>query len=251
MSFSWIKKKFSTSIIAHRGFSELYPENTLLAFEKALEMGADYCELDIDFSSDGIIVVIHDDTTGRVADRDLVVTKTELKSLKSLILAQDQKIPTLEEVFDLCKGKIGLNIEIKGNNMAEALNKVIKAHQMEKNVLISSFDHNEIIDLHRINPELKIATLEPSGSKILSMIRNVLNQSKLIHNADVANADAIHPFVLLASKSFIKRAHKAGYAVNIWTSDPKQWARLVKHGVDGICTNNPAKLKSFLEQNAT
>ncbi len=248
MTFNWLRRTHPVSVIAHRGYNAKYPENTIIAFEKAIEVGADYCELDIEFTKDGKIVVIHDDTTQRVADRNLDVKKSTLAELKTLDLGQSQCIPTLEEVLEVAEGKIGLNIEIKGRNMAEKLNEILQKFNMDKDLIISSFHHQEIIDFHKINPGIKIATLEPVTSSIMNVIKLTFSKSSLFTHAKEVEVDAIHPFTALATKKFIDRSHELGYAVNIWTSDsPDRWEKLIANGVDGIVTNDPESLINYLK----
>src|SRR6056297_1860736 len=129
-------KKFDVSIIAHRGFNKEYPENTLVAFEKAIEAGADYIELDVHFSKDREIVVIHDGNTRRTGDKSFEVEETALEKLKTVDMGQGEKIPTLEEVVDLCKGKIGVQIEIKGNGLAKSVVDLVEKKDMVDQVLL-------------------------------------------------------------------------------------------------------------------
>ena len=87
------KKSFPIAIVAHRGYSKMYPENTLLAFQKAIDAKADYIELDVHETADHVVVVTHDYTCGRVANQDLHITATKLATLKELDFGQGEKIP--------------------------------------------------------------------------------------------------------------------------------------------------------------
>lgn len=251
MGLKHIKKTFSVSIQAHRGFKKCYPENTLLAFQKAIEVKADYVELDVHFTADDHIVVTHDYQTKRVADQDLTVAKSTLEQLKSLDFGQNQKIPTLQEVFDLCKGNIGINIEIKHNGMAKAVNDLIVKNNMEEEVMISSFVHSEIAAIKKINPELICATLEPTASSKLGYLLSIFKRKSFIENAKRLKADAIHPYTKHVNQKFCIMAHENNLLVNPWTSDsPKEWQRLIDAGVDSIITNDPQSLYAYLEQNS-
>lgn len=249
MVLDWMRHQYAVSVIAHRGYNAKYPENTLLAFEKAIDVGADYCELDIEFTKDGKIVVIHDDSTKRVADKDLQVTASTLAELKQLDLGNGQRIPTLAEVLELCEGKIGLNIEIKGRNMAKALAEELSVFNMNKDIIVSSFHHQEIIDFHQHESNVKIATLEPTHGSLIKNLKYFFTKKDFFQHAEKAEANAIHPFVLAITRKFIETAHQSNWAVNTWTSDnPKQWKKFIGYGIDGIITNNPEKLISFLNE---
>lgn len=250
MALPTLRKKYSISVHAHRGFSARYTENTLLAFKKAIEAGADYIELDVHASSDNHVVVIHDGTTGRVADSNLVVSQSTLEELKRLNLSMDQKIPTLREVLELCQGKIGLNIEIKQKDIFSQVNDLIKEFQMENDVLISSFLHEELIKFKSINPNLIYTTLEPTGGNIWAYIKVLFNKRKFLDNSLSVGAQGTNPHYKYVSKSFCQQAHELGLSVNPWTIDsPKMWSKLIEAGVDSIITNNAPALLKYLEEN--
>ena len=249
MALKPIKKTFSVTIQAHRGFNKKYPENTLLAFQKAMEAKADYSELDVHLTTDNHIVVTHDYQTKRVADQNLIVADSTLEQLKALDFGQGQKIPTLQEVFDLCKGKMGINIEIKHAGMAEKINDLIIKNEMVDEVIISSFVHSEIAKIKKLNPDLLCATLEPNASNVLGYVLATFKRKSFIENAMSANADAVHPYTKHVTRKFCGWAHAKGLLVNPWTSDtPKDWQRLIDAGVDSIITNDPQSLYTFLEE---
>ncbi|MHA1474872.1 MAG: glycerophosphodiester phosphodiesterase [Promethearchaeota archaeon] len=229
------KENFPIAIVAHRGFNKLYPENTLLAFRKAIEAKADYVELDVHFSADKEIVVIHNKTTGNVANKDLVVKETDLEVLKTLDIGEGEKIPTLQEVFDLCKGKIGINIEIKAVGIAEPVVNLIEKNGMIDDIIISSFIHTEVAQAKKLNSELNCATLE------------LLGVGRLVKRALKINADSINPPFIMATEKICAKAHEAGLLVNAWSPDkPKDWKNLINNGVDSIITNDPEGLYNFL-----
>ncbi len=239
-----LKKKHDVCVIAHRGYNAKYPENTLLAFEKSIEVGADYVELDVHLSGDGEIVVIHDGSTKRVGDKDLDVESTDLATLKTVDLGEGQTIPTLQEVFDLCKGKIGVQVEIKQDGMAQKVIDLIKKNGMEKEVFFSSFKHSEMVDAKSIDVSIGTATLEPTAS---TAFKATFYKKSLIKQALKKNADATHPYFKLVNKKMVDEAHKQGILVNPWTVDNESdWEKLVGYGVDGIITNNPEGLIDFL-----
>jgi glycerophosphoryl diester phosphodiesterase len=229
------KENFPIAIMAHRGFKKKYPENTILAFRKAIEAKADYVELDVHFSADKEIVVIHNKTTGNVANKNLDVKDTNLDILKSLDIGEGEKIPTLQEVIDLCKGKIGINIEIKALGLAEPVVKLVEKNGMIDNIMISSFIHRELAQVKKLNPEINCATLEELGI------------SRLIKRAIKINADSINPPSIMVTKKLCTEAHALGLLINPWAPDkPKSWENLIDKGVDSIITNDPEGLHKFL-----
>ena len=237
MEIKKLKKKenFPIAIIAHRGFSKKYPENTMLAFRKAIEAKADYIELDVHFSADKEIVVIHNHTTGNVANKDLVVKENDLDVLKSLDIGEGEKIPTLQEVFDLCKGKIGINIEIKALGMAESVVKLVEKNGTSEDIIISSEIHIEVAQVKKLNSVINCATIEEPGA------------SRFVKRALKINADSINPAQILATEILCSKAHASGILVNPWTTDkPKEWENLINNGVDSIITNDPEGLYNFL-----
>ncbi len=156
--------------IAHRGYSFRYPENTLVAFAKAIEAGADMIELDVRLSKDGHLVVIHDeridrtsDGTGRVAD----LTLGELKRYTYNNHLPDfgfVEIPTLAEVIDLAGDRVSLNIEMKNPparraGMAEKLAELLEGDACKAKVTVSSFDHYALAEMKRIAADIKTGML--------------------------------------------------------------------------------------------
>ena len=114
-----MKEKRKTRIVAHRGGAGDAPENTLLAFKKAIDLGCDVVELDVRLTKDNQVVVIHDDDIDRTTNGRGKVAKMTLKQIKKFNCEEKQKIPTLQEVIDLCKGKIDIYIELKAEKTAK------------------------------------------------------------------------------------------------------------------------------------
>ena len=237
MPFKKLKKKenFPIAIIAHRGFSKKYPENTMLAFRKAIEAKADYIELDVHFSADKELVFIHNRTTGHVGNKNLTVKKTNLDVLKSLDVGEGEKILTLQEVFDLCKEKIGINIEIKAKGMAESIVNLVEKNGMIDDIIISSFIHREVAQAKKLKPEINCATLCLLGGKLS------------IKKALKINVDSINPLFIMVTEKLCTNAHDSGLLVNAWTPNkPKVWENLIENGVDSIITDDPEGLYNFL-----
>ena len=156
--------------IAHRGYSERYPENTMIAFEKAMEAGADMIELDVHLSADKKLVVIHDETIDRTSDGSGRVGHMTVHELQRYNYncgdagAGFCALPLLEDVMDLVKGKSLLNIEIKNlpsryNGIEDALINALRDTDFIENTVVSSFDHFSLMMIKDHEPSLKTGML--------------------------------------------------------------------------------------------
>jgi glycerophosphoryl diester phosphodiesterase len=150
-------------VIAHRGASSYAPENTLAAFDLALEMGAHHIELDVDLTSDGHIVVIHDDTVDRTTNGSGPVTSHTLAALRALDAGSwfgdkftGERIPTFHEVLERYKGRAHLHTEIKGHSpsLAQRTADLIRTHGMEEQVTITSFQNVRLEEMRAYAPAL-------------------------------------------------------------------------------------------------
>ncbi|MCA9951976.1 MAG: hypothetical protein KDE48_20140 [Anaerolineales bacterium] len=232
-------EKASPLIIGHRGASVDAPENTLAAFYLAIEQGADGIELDVQLSADGKIVIFHDDDVTRVSKGQGKVKNMTLSQLKALDLGYGQKIPTLDELFEMLGPTALYNIEIKDFRLGDhgletAVADRVAAHNLASHVLISSFNP---LAVRRANRLCGKAT--PTG-----LLREAgLSQYSYL----IAPADADHPHHTMVNANYMAWAKKRGQRVNVWTvDDPVEARRLADLGVDGIITNKPAFLRASL-----
>jgi len=244
-------------IIGHRGASAHAPENTLRAFVLALEAGATGIECDVHLTADGQIVVLHDDLVDATTNGHGPVATMTLAQVRALNvhsrgetipIAEPERIPTLAEVLDSF-GRPGvlLNIEIKPTRttaLAAAVARAIAAHPATPQVLLSSFDVTALTYLHSEHPHLRRALLYPPTRRA-GIIAGLLGRTGWIDHAVRLGCEAVHPFWQLATEQSITHAHTLGLTVNVWTVDAVTLARqLAARGVDGIITNDPAKLRS-------
>ena len=214
--------------IAHRGAYAYAPENTLKSFKMAIEMGADMIELDVHLTKDRQVVVIHDDTIDRTSDGSGYVKDYTLEELKTFDFGEGEKIPTLAEVFELAKGKVGVNVEIKQYNMEKEIVDVIRKYNMEKDVIISSFLHPTLVNIKNLEPTLRTALL---------FTARPINVVRL---AKEARAEFLHPYFETVDEIMVKEAVSAGIGINVWTVDEEEdIERMIKMGVTGIITDVP------------
>lgn len=228
-----------TLIIGHRGASADAPENTLYAFNLALEQNADGVELDVQWSRDGQLVVFHDWTVERLTEGTGSVNELTLAELQALTLPKAQHIPTLDEVFEAFGPRLLYNVEIKakgrGNTGIEtAVADRIQAHHLESRVIVSSFS---VAAVRRARQALPHAT--PVALLWYKPRENYR------HLALSAQAD--HPYDPMVNTTYMNWAKKRGLKVNVWTvDDPQRAQELIALGVDGIITNKPQFLREQL-----
>ncbi|MHA2185842.1 MAG: glycerophosphodiester phosphodiesterase [Promethearchaeota archaeon] len=233
-------------VFAHRGASNIAPENTLKAFEKAIELQADFIEFDIHKSKDNIIVVMHDANTFRTTGRLGVIKNMTLGELKQLDCGDGEKIPTLEEVIRITKNKIKLNIEVKARGLVEELVEKIENEGILESVIISSFKLDVLLRVKKLNPQIKLASLEPTR---IGWLNSWISRKKLLKDAIENNFFAINPFHVLVTQKFINKAHKNNLKVFPWTVNSDAAIRkLIKMGIDGIITNKIYRVKEVLNQ---
>ena len=247
--------KFPVLVIAHRGLSGLAPENTVVAFRKAIEAGADMIELDVHLSRDGQVVVIHDDTLDRTTGVRGKVAAYSLDQLKQYDAGSwfnpqfaGERIPTLKEVLDLARGRIPVHIELKKGDtgpfpitdLADRTVQEVENAGMLNQVLFGSFDITLIDRVRQRNRSAHVAIIydqswslpqEVTGGRpipILSCSGEILNQANL------------------------SRARQQGMKVFVWTLNAEEHMNhFLNLGVDGIITNHPDRLIEVLRKKYT
>lgn len=231
-----------TKIIAHRGFSGVAPENTLIAFQKAIDVGAEYFELDVHKSKDNELIVIHDKSVDRTSSNNTIgniadltydeISKSKVGySSKFNNLFNDEKIPTLKEALELAKGKIKVCIEIKVHDAEKEVLKIINEVDVKDEVIIFSFYYPVLEKIRTMNKTIPILYLESESN------------NETIQKALAINAMAIGlGSKSILSKKYIQDANKQGIEVWRWTVDDEdEMKSLIDIGINGIITNYPNK----------
>ena len=229
-----------SKIFAHRGYSGKYPENTMIAFKKALECGVDGIELDVQLTKDGEVVIIHDETIDRTTTgKGFVVDYTyeELERFDASFKFKDlgfNKIPTLREYFQLVKDyDIVTNVELKtGINeylgIEEKVWELIKEYNLEEKVIISSFNHFSVMRMKDIAPQLKYGFLSEDW---------IIDAGKYTHSYGV---QCYHPRFNNLVPDVIKELKKYNLEINTWTVNLEEDMRyLYSNNIDVIITNYP------------
>ena len=234
----------------HRGAAGLAPENTLIAIRKGISLGVDRVEIDLQQTSDGVVVVMHDETVNRTTKGEGLVKEMTFVEIKKLDAGscfspefKGEKIPSLEEVLQTVKGQCDLVIEIKKGNdyypyIIEHTLALIKKYEATEWCIIHSFNLNALIEVHRQMPELRMHRLFVAKFRGLPLIYDgsfgVLEIEKYPY---IEEYSIMFPF---ANKGIIDQLHEQGKKVNVWTvDDKKQINRLINLGVDGIITDRP------------
>lgn len=230
-------------LIAHRGASDLAPENTLKAFDLAIELGANFIEFDVRRTVDNEIVIMHDPGVFRTTHRLGFVKRLTLKKIKSLNAGNGESIPTLKELLQATKGKIGYMCELKVKGISEKVVKILSENNALDSTILISFKHKELLKCQIEHPELKLGAIIPSG---FGWITNWFFRKKLLTYLSEKNFFSINPFFPLVDKRFVDRAHESDLKVFPWTINSKsKMKKLSKMGVDGILTNHISKLKNL------
>jgi len=219
------------------------------AFELAVQQGAQMIEFDVRPTSDGQIIVFHDDTTERWNGRPQRVDQLLLNAVRRLNIGGAQ-VPTFDELCAwACSTDLLLNVELKVPYIEEAVAETIRCHQLQERVIVSSFSPLALHRMRRIVPELARGVLTSVRRTSAALATRPLLLAQLRRQA----AQAWHPDWRLPQLTrMIERVRRAGFAVNVWTvDDPLVMRRLLELGVDGIMTNRPARLREVQQQWAT
>lgn len=213
-------------VIAHRGASYFEPENTLKAVERAIEMGADFVEVDARMNKDNELVIMHDADVNRTTDGSGLVKDYTVQELKKLDAGDGELIPTLDEVITCVKNRVGLVIEIKEPGTEGKILEKIKENNLE-NTVLTSFYHQSIKNVRKISPTV--------DAGIIFACRPIA-VSQMAFNA---NANMIFPSYRYTDENMIKKAKMHGISVYPWTIDnPEIFEKFAEMGVDGIVTDS-------------
>lgn len=224
-------------ITAHRGYSAKYPENTLAAFQGALDLGVDCIELDVQQTADGVLVVMHDQNLLRTTGLDKEVRDASYNEIRNLddgswfsARFSKEKIPTLEEVLALVKDSgVRLNVELKegqGNHFEKDVIDLIRRYRMQNRCILSSRDYELLKEAKLYDPEMTTAFITSSGSVPLS---------------DMKYADAFSIKADSVTDSVVRQVHAAGKKLFVWTVDTESgMKKIIDLSADDLITDNPA-----------
>ena len=235
LAFLATRNQAPVVIIAHRGSSAVAPENTLAAFRLAAEQRTDLVELDVQESSDGQVLVAHDADLMKVSGNPASIWDTDAATLRAIDIGTykdpryaAERVPTLAEALAICKGHCKVLVELKsyGHNqqLEERVVQIVEAAGMVNECEFMSLDHDMVRKMKELRPSWRVGILV----------------AKAMGDLTEWNADFLAVEARMATRRFIRRAHRAGQDVYIWTANDPAWMLVgLTRGVDGLITDHP------------
>jgi glycerophosphoryl diester phosphodiesterase len=233
-------------VIAHRGASGHRPENTLPAYELAIEMASDMIEIDLHLTRDGEIVITHDADLpglGEIGD----ATSEQVRAIDA---GQGERIPTLDEVLDGFAKRIPFNLEIKWGASGDYQGleartlEALAARGLGLEILFSSFRLSVLRRLREQDPSARLALLVSPEDQSFSL-------DEALDRAVELGCEALNPHWVQANSELVERAHGAGLLVNVYTvNETAGMRRMLELGIDGVFTNFPDLLRGLLDSAA-
>jgi glycerophosphoryl diester phosphodiesterase len=231
-------------VIAHRGASSYAPENTMAAFDLALQLGVSHLELDVHTTGDGHVVVVHDETLERTTNGSGPVGSSTLAALTALDAGSwfdprfaDARIPTLGDVLDRYRARAHLHVELKGHaaDLTQRAVDLVRRHGMVGQVTITSFQRTRLEETRACAPEL------PTGWLVSQVTDTVIAQGRATGLTQLCpRADTVTP-------DLVGRLHAEGFVVRAWgVATEELMRRVVTAGADGMTVNFPDKLLAYL-----
>ncbi|MHB8902918.1 MAG: glycerophosphodiester phosphodiesterase family protein [Thermoguttaceae bacterium] len=235
-----------TWVIAHRGGASAAPENSMAAIGQAIVARADWVEIDVQESSDGVVLVAHDEDLKKAAGADLKIWASTAEQIGAVDIGirhspqfADQRVPTLEQVLRACKGKVGVTIELKyyghDQRLEQRVIDLVEAEGMEGQVMIMSLKYDGIRKFRSLRPAWKVGLLSAVAVGDLTKV----------------DADFLAVSTRIASRSFLRSARRGGKEVDVWTvNDPVTMSTMIGRGVRGLITDDPAVARRVLAERA-
>jgi glycerophosphoryl diester phosphodiesterase len=227
--------------VAHRGASAERPENTLAAFELAIAQGADVIEADVRATADGALVVMHDPMLDRTTDGSGPLRVLTLAQVSRLDAGGGERVPTVEQVLELARGRVRVNLDLKELEVAEPAVRLVREAGMLDSVSFISFLPEVWDVLERIAPESPAIYLVDSAASLASIAMGEGGSHHVRSGVGMPSG--------LVSVEVVDRLHRHGWGVYAWTVDDEaEMRRLIAAGVNGIVTNRPAALAAVIRQ---
>jgi len=233
-------------VIAHRGASAVAPENTLAAFKLAVEQGADFVELDVQESADGEVLVVHDSDLMKIGGGPAKIWEATAAELRAVDIGSHkgpqfsgERVATLAEALAVCKGKARVDVELKSyghdQKLQERVIAIVEAAGMANDCIYMSLDHTMIARLKRLRPSWRCGVLAAKAKGDLTSLQ----------------ADFLAVEARMATGPFIRRAHRAGQDVYVWTmNDPAWMLAALSRGADGLITDKPDLARTVVARRA-
>jgi glycerophosphoryl diester phosphodiesterase len=233
-------------VIAHRGSSTVAPENTLAAFRLAADQHTDFIELDVQESADGQVLVVHDSDLMKVGRFPAKIWEADAATLEGVDIGSfkastysAERVPTLAAALAVCKGRCRVVVELKsyGHNqrLEERVIEIVEQAGMQDDCIFMSLDHAMVKKMKQLRPNWRVGTLV----------------AKAIGDLTELDADFLAVEARIATRRFVRRAHRAGQDVYVWTVNDAAWMLLaLSRGVDGLITDKPDLARQVIERRA-
>jgi glycerophosphoryl diester phosphodiesterase len=251
-AFLTVAQSRSTVLIAHRGLSSVAPENTLQAIGKALELGVDRIEIDVQMTRDGEVVLMHDRTLNRTTSGRGAVKNHDLKEIQALDAGSwfgpdysGITVPSLQQTLELIHGRCMLMIEVKNHSgytpgIEKKVAEIIRSHNAGSWCVVISLKHRVIRNFHLNEPDIRLHR---------SYVGKLPGLPIWVDGFITLRGFRQYPYVEefnlnkgFITKCVVKKAARQGKGINAWTDDnPGHAEKLIKRGVKGIITNYPQR----------
>ena len=244
-----------TRVVAHRGFSGVAPENTLVALRRAIDIRSDMAEIDVTLTRDREVILLHDETLRRTTDGRGRALETDLADIQKLDAGSwfdeefaGERVPTLGEALDLVRGEMLLNIEIKEEavedevegGLVDRVLTLVRERDMLDQVMITSFDQRALLQARALDKEVRIVSLFFDKDGPYREPARVL--------AEVGSS-GFNLSKLAVDREAVEACHALGVPVGVYTVNRKRgMRRQIRHGVDAILTDCPDRLWEVLEE---
>ncbi|HDI74527.1 MAG: glycerophosphodiester phosphodiesterase [Thermoprotei archaeon] len=222
-------------IVGHRGAAGYEPENTIRAIKKGIDCGADWVEVDVRATKDGVLVLMHDDTVDRTTDGSGYLRNLTFDEVRRLDAGKGERVPTLEEALEVCKGLVGVLVEIKEPYIAENVARVVEEIGLDRVMIISFY------------PEALKRVKEISSLKTgLIYARNPIEN---LNRAVRLKVDSVQVHYSLLDREYVKLVKDRGLILCAWTVNSEREAiRVLNLGVDMITTDYPCLIRHLLSK---
>jgi glycerophosphoryl diester phosphodiesterase len=236
----------NVEIIAHRGASAFAPENTLASVRAAIDQDTDWVEIDVQETADGEVVVFHDSDFMKLAGLNRKIWEVDSDELAEIDVGsrfgdefKAERVPTLSQVLEMCKGRAGVNIELKyyghDQQLEQRVIDVVESHEMSDQVIYMSLKNEAVKKMKSLRPDCEAGLL----------------LSVSVGNRGTLEADFLAVNAGFASRSMVRKTHQQGKKVFVWTvNDPVTMATMIGRGVDGLITDKPSLARKIIRERA-
>ena len=232
---------------AHRGGTSSAPENTLPAFERAVELGFVHLETDVHLSADGVLMAFHDHDLRRTCGIEASIAELSSRELAEVRVDGREPIPRMTDLLDHFP-EARFNIDCKSDAAAGPLVQLVRDRELLDRVCIGAFSHSRLIKIRALlGPDL-ITCMSPQEVARLRVTGRVTGSAPRVAQVPVrAGESGVGSRVSVVTERFVRAAHRRGVDVHVWTiDDPDEMHRLLDLGVDGIMTDRPEVLRDVL-----